>query len=229
MLKRKRIDSYSDEEILQELKRVAEIFQNEPFSRPDYDRHALKCKGTTVLSRFKSWKNALSLIGINKNITPKEWKIISDEELFLEMNRIFLILGQRPSKNEWDSSNPKYSYTTYKRRFGGWVRAFECFLQWMEKNGISIKDSEPHKVEYIDTFNTKSLKIEKNRHIPLKNRLEVLKRDQYRCVLCGASPAKDGSVSLHVDHIKPYSKGGTNETSNLQTLCEKCNWGKGSN
>lgn len=57
-------------------------------------------------------------------------------------------------------------------------------------------------------------------------RYEVLRRDNFRCVICGAS-AKNGAV-LHVDHILPVSKGGTSEMANLRTLCERCNLGKGS-
>ena len=51
-----------------------------------------------------------------------------------------------------------------------------------------------------------------------------LKRDGFRCVLCGRSAA-DG-VKLHVDHIKPIAKGGKTVEFNLRTLCEHCNWGK---
>lgn len=58
-----------------------------------------------------------------------------------------------------------------------------------------------------------------------KLRYQVLNRDHHRCVICGAS-AKDG-VKLHVDHIIPVSKGGKTELSNLRTLCERCNLGKG--
>ncbi|MBQ9472253.1 MAG: HNH endonuclease [Ruminococcus sp.] len=55
-------------------------------------------------------------------------------------------------------------------------------------------------------------------------RYRIMKRDNFRCVLCGRS-AKDG-VSLHVDHIKPISKGGKTIESNLRTLCSDCNLGK---
>jgi 5-methylcytosine-specific restriction endonuclease McrA len=44
--------------------------------------------------------------------------------------------------------------------------------------------------------------------------------------MCGASPAKDPAVTLHVDHIEPWSKGGTTTLDNLQTLCSTCNIGK---
>ena len=55
-------------------------------------------------------------------------------------------------------------------------------------------------------------------------RYDILKRDNYRCKICGAS-AQDG-VKLQVDHIIPVSKGGKTTWNNLQTLCERCNMGK---
>lgn len=55
-------------------------------------------------------------------------------------------------------------------------------------------------------------------------RYDVMKRDGFRCQLCGAT-AQD-HVRLHVDHIVPVSKGGKTEFSNLRTLCERCNMGK---
>ncbi len=55
-------------------------------------------------------------------------------------------------------------------------------------------------------------------------RWQVFERDNFRCVACGKS-AHDG-ILLHVDHIIPRSKGGTNTIDNYQTLCNECNLGK---
>lgn len=57
-----------------------------------------------------------------------------------------------------------------------------------------------------------------------KLRYSILKRDGFRCKICGRT-AEDG-VKLHVDHIKPVSKGGETVPENLQTLCDACNLGK---
>ena len=57
-------------------------------------------------------------------------------------------------------------------------------------------------------------------------RYEILKRDGFRCQLCGRT-AKDDGVKLHVDHILPVSKGGQTTPENLRTLCQDCNLGKG--
>lgn len=60
--------------------------------------------------------------------------------------------------------------------------------------------------------------------VSLKLRFEIFQRDGYRCRLCGRS-AEDG-IQLHVDHKHPVIKGGTNEETNLWTLCLECNLGK---
>lgn len=54
-----------------------------------------------------------------------------------------------------------------------------------------------------------------------KVRPDVLKRDGYRCVQCGATER------LEADHITPLALGGTNDMDNLQTLCRPCNASKG--
>lgn len=73
----------------------------------------------------------------------------------------------------------------------------------------------------------KQARAKSSRTISDKLRYQVLKRDCFKCCACGASPAKEPAVELHVDHIVPWSKGGETTLENLQTLCSKCNLGKG--
>jgi len=56
-------------------------------------------------------------------------------------------------------------------------------------------------------------------------RFKVLKRDKYKCRLCGKT-VNEGAM-LEVDHKIPKSKGGKNNLGNLWTLCFDCNRGKG--
>lgn len=56
-------------------------------------------------------------------------------------------------------------------------------------------------------------------------RQEIFERDGYTCVNCGSTEKE----LLEIDHIKPISKGGKTEPSNLQTLCHDCNIRKGNN
>ena len=56
-------------------------------------------------------------------------------------------------------------------------------------------------------------------------RFEVLRRNKFCCSYCGKA-AVDG-YRLVIDHIKPVSKGGTNDIDNLTASCDDCNSGKG--
>lgn len=68
-------------------------------------------------------------------------------------------------------------------------------------------------------------------------RLQIIRRDRYRCSRCGCSgrfPRRSRwepfvptgpYVGLHVHHIHPLSKGGSNNPANLQTLCISCHEG----
>lgn len=69
-----------------------------------------------------------------------------------------------------------------------------------------------------------TLKVRVGRQpIPSKLRHAVFQRDNYRCVECGAT---NKETTLEIDHIIPVAKGGTNDISNLQTLCKECNRAK---
>jgi len=63
------------------------------------------------------------------------------------------------------------------------------------------------------------------RNVPLSLRWSILTADGFACRKCGATKA-DGAI-LEVDHIHPICGGGSNQPSNLQTLCFACNRGKG--
>jgi 5-methylcytosine-specific restriction endonuclease McrA len=60
--------------------------------------------------------------------------------------------------------------------------------------------------------------------IPPEVRQYVLERDRHQCQSCGKTTQQS---PLHIDHIIPLAKGGTNDLSNLHTLCQRCNLGKG--
>lgn len=53
-----------------------------------------------------------------------------------------------------------------------------------------------------------------------KVRAAVLKRDNYRCHYCGRS-------ATTVDHLRPISRGGTDDEENLVAACADCNSLKG--
>ena len=57
--------------------------------------------------------------------------------------------------------------------------------------------------------------------IPSEVRRLVYERDEFRCVICGTTD------DLTLDHAHPWSLGGSDDESNLRTLCRSCNSSKG--
>lgn len=57
--------------------------------------------------------------------------------------------------------------------------------------------------------------------IPVALRWAIWERDNFTCKKCGKRQF------LSVDHIRPASRGGLLDESNLQTLCSRCNSVKG--
>jgi hypothetical protein len=58
-----------------------------------------------------------------------------------------------------------------------------------------------------------------------KLRMKVLKRDGYRCVVCGRRPADHVDLELHVHHLIPWRMHGPTAEDNLVTLCGTCHKG----
>ena len=102
------------------------------------------------------------------------------------------------------------------------IRDQEKEHQKLEKQRIA---DEKRKLRDTSMSEQKRMITEQRRLMSASLRYDILVRDGFRCRICGAS-AQDG-VKLHVDHIIPVSKGGKTEKSNLRTLCERCNLGKG--
>ena len=51
-------------------------------------------------------------------------------------------------------------------------------------------------------------------------RLTILKRDRHLCQPCNANGRTSAATS--VDHITPKAKGGTDDPTNLQSICSEC-------
>jgi hypothetical protein len=233
--KRFRIDKMPREKVIEELERAAKFFNYTEFGWRDFNEVA-NISRTPVIKEFGTWNNAMKYLKKHLQTEGIELKkrkkfLYSDKELFDEMERIWKKIGQRPSRTEWDMSNPNISYNCYKKRFNGWTNACIKFIEY--KMGSEILFSEKlinnelnSDIKKTNSKRTKKYLSKNSRDIAIRLRYKILKRDNYRCVYCGKSPATDVGVKLQIDHIIPFSKGGKTEIKNLQTLCSECNLGK---
>jgi len=231
---RKRLNEIPESKILEELEKAAKYFNYTEFGWRELSKVA-DLSGTTVKRHFGTWKKGLEVLrkhlqekGLDLSKRPySPNRIYSDKELFDEMEHVWQKVGQRPSRTEWEMSDPKISYGTYKRRFGRWTDACMKFIEYKMGAVILVDSDNDSNIEQsLEIKNNGKSKDVSSRTVSLSTRLKVLDRDVYKCVLCGRSPATDIGVQLHIDHKIPFSKGGSSTIDNLQTLCKDCNLGK---
>lgn len=201
----------TDSELLADLKRVAELLNATTVSMPQYKQHK-QFDETTVSRRFGTWNNALLAAGL----TLSNETNISDERLFENVLTLWQHYGRQPRRSELAKPPSVISQSPYNRRFNSWTTALEAFVEYANAAGTEAPTT------YENIENQKRT----GRDLSLRLRWKVLQRDRFTCCGCGASPALNPGVELHVDHVKPYSKGGITALENLQTLCSTCNLGK---
>jgi len=237
---RHKISKIPREKVIAELEKVTKHFNYTDFKQDDFDKIA-DISYYKAYREFGSWGKVMEFLadhfknqGIDFKITTRR-SSYSVQEMFDEMERIWRQLGHRPSRNEWVAAQPKISYDSLYRHFGGWTNACLKFIEYKSGGVITVGDErqereqevQPTSVENKENNSQRPKVVEKSRTVPLSLRMKVLSRDNFRCVFCGRSPATDIGTKLHIDHIVPFANGGGNTLENLQTLCEECNLGKG--
>ena len=225
----------SDEDYFNDLRRVATSLNLNTVPYSEYKKHG-KYSAEYIFKRFGKWSTVLEKAGLKSTGFIKDK--ITEQDCFDEIERMWRLLGRQPTSTDIIKRGiSRYCIDTFKRRFGGWRKALEAFVEYINSTDAEYEPMNTHtesenKNSFSETIESEymesavSYKHYTGRNINTRLRFKVLSRDNFKCCACGASPAKDPSVELHVDHIIPWSKGGETVLENLQTLCSKCNLGK---
>lgn len=203
--------SASADDLLADLRSVADALKTDTLTYAAYKKAGRFSPGT-IERRFGSWQEGLRLVGLKSH----HRKVDTQEELFENLALVWEKLGHQPSRSELRAPLSQWSGSTYENQFRGWNAALIAFAEWAEATDQELPPSESSQER---TRRTK-------RQPDLRLRFNVLRRDRFTCK-CGRSPALDPSCVLHVDHVVAWSKGGETTLENLQTLCDRCNLGKG--
>ena len=139
-------------------------------------------------------------------------------------------LAGQPTVNDMLAPLSQFSAAPYKRRFGGFRKALEAFVAASQgPSADEGADGHPPNPE-TNVHGHPRLEMKtrsRSRSVGWRLRYLVLQRDRFCCQACGKSPSADGGTVLRSDHVAPWSRGGSTVEANLQTLCERCNIGKG--
>jgi hypothetical protein len=210
---------WSKEMILEELRRVALLIESKTLTVAEFRKEGRVGDGT-IRSRFGSWNKALKEAGLD---IVNHGKRYSDLECHENLLDVWTHLGRQPKYREMQHPPSKVGGKAYTKRWGTWSRAIHAFVEYVESefaedDKVSKSAPQPEK--------RKNLKAEDLREPRVGLRYKVLKRDSFRCALCGRSPANEVGCELHIDHIIPFAKGGKTVEENLRVLCDHCNLGK---
>lgn len=106
-----------------------------------------------------------------------------------------------------------------KKRTGKVFRDPDRQIRQLHQKGFLIKISKG-----IYEYDPEFVKTRELEDFTEEQKQQILKRDRFRCVICGKG-LQDG-IELQVDHIKPKDKGGKTTIENGQTLCAMHNFRK---
>lgn len=206
------------EALLADLRQIAQRLGCDGITSRAYKEAGGKYAISTFLRRFGSWNQALEMAGLK----VKKLQSVSDAIFYQEIANVWVKLGHQPRMREMRRPLSQLTGSAYQNRFGTWQNALIAFAKHMNEaestdKGISNAKSSRTSPGIRRTKRNPSLRL----------LFRVLKRDNFTCQSCGASPSKDPRVTLEVDHKTPYSKEGETVFDNLQVLCKGCNAGKG--
>lgn len=213
----------SNEALLEDIQAVAKHLSKTTITSVEYRKYG-KHDRTLALRRFGSWPKAMQAAGLET--LGLLHRNASKEDLFLNLEEVWIKLGRQPHYQDMHVPLSKFSGKPYMIRFGSWRRALEEFVEFVNQDEIPITETifEP---TIANASSTESFpKHKTSRDINWRMRFIVMRRDNFKCIICGKSPAKNPEVELHVDHIKAWAEGGETVLENLQTLCSVCNIGK---
>ncbi len=115
---------YSDEALLDELRRVAEVVGKRWLRGPDFSEHS-RISLITVSQRFGGWSSALKRAGLGHMYAGGGRVIYSEEELLSEVRRVAEVAGKPGITTQDFRRLSKMSVTAPCKRFGSWRGALE--------------------------------------------------------------------------------------------------------
>jgi hypothetical protein len=210
----------TEDDIIGELKRLAAENGTDVITVDDLRRSSLLSQ-RVVVSRFGTWRAAVEAAGLALSNMGRRW---SDDDYFENLLAVWTHYGRPPRYREMDLPPSRITSGGYERKFGTWGRAKEAFVDRVNRDIAQVAEVSPATTN--GPPKSAQPRQEDQRHIPIGLRYQVLRRDRFRCVLCGRSPASELSCELHVDHIVAFSRGGKTRPDNLRSLCAECNIGK---
>lgn len=157
------------------------------------------------------------------------WVGWADDNKQIELREASFVNANMLAKSWQDSQMPFHV-----------VNTVEDYVSWFINGGHAVvtesmavqflpqelKPDASVRVAAHSFVSKKSLPGDIFRRAPTKKmRMAVIKRDAYKCKICGRRPENYVDIELDVHHIRPHGLNGVTHPDNLITLCDTCHNG----
>jgi hypothetical protein len=211
----------SKQDVLAELRKVSRLLATSELTVAEFAMHA-SFGPAPVRRAFGSFRSALHAADLQASPLGRRY---SAEECFENILALWTHYGRQPRFGELSIPPSTVGPKAYVARWGGWRGALAAFVE--QANTPAPTTLEHAQEDGRNCFlEPSNLRAGLTATLTVGLRYRVLKRDHFRCTLCGRSPATTVGAELHVDHIVPRVRGGDNSLGNLRALCSQCNLGK---
>jgi hypothetical protein len=212
----KRRFTKTEKDVKLSIERFSQAFPIEKRNSTTYAKWSNKSVSLDTITRmFGSFEKACYKFSIE--ISGKKDRY-TDDELLSFFEELWRWRKQVPSvldfKKYGNESGKYLSSETIRRRFGDYKKFCKNFSDY-KLNLITKK-------ELLEISSPDKLR----KPISDSIRHKLIYAAKSRCSLCGKSAKIDKSIHLEIDHVTPFSKGGTNQIENLRVLCNLCNRGR---
>lgn len=146
----------------------------------------LQVDANNITRRFGRWEVLLRELGESPAPLGRRY---SDEECFENVLALWTHYGRQPHFAELNQPPSNVGSKAYVRRWGGWRNALAAFVKQVNEEPGPTEQAE-HSEEATPAPLARPSSAAP-RSLSLALRYKVLSRDRFRCVACGASPAKD--------------------------------------
>ncbi|MEY4704536.1 MAG: hypothetical protein RL042_732 [Nitrospirota bacterium] len=153
-LERAKNTPVSDEEILNDLKRVSSMLNSSKVTQKLYGEHG-QYDYSNVGRRFGTWNKALEAAGLSLSNQYN----ISDEALFENILLLWQHYGRQPRRAELAQPPSTISQSAYNRRFKSWVVALEHFVEYANSADVSAPTRAEEKTGSRPTGRDPSLRL----------------------------------------------------------------------
>ena len=145
-----RLSDYSNESLIAELRRVAELVKFEPITRQLFAKHS-KASTSTFIRRFGGWQQALESAGlgdrysgktVSERMRSQSGRNVTRDQVLNELRRVAGKVGHNDITCEEFNAHSTFSAATVRSRFKTWCKALSAAELVSRATSVRYSDEE---------------------------------------------------------------------------------------